>query len=163
VEHRLQWLGEYHGIGFVNDSTSTTPVAGCAALSAMKGRRILLIAGGADKNLDMTDFAENASVSTAKIALLEGSATAKLEEAIIKAGGKGKIVGRFDNLKSAVYKLLQEARPGDVVLLSPACASFGMFQNEFHRGKTFMSVVSELFAAQNGGSQVRLQDVPGRD
>ncbi|MBM3300085.1 MAG: UDP-N-acetylmuramoyl-L-alanine--D-glutamate ligase, partial [Deltaproteobacteria bacterium] len=145
VEHRLQWLGEYRGIGFVNDSTSTTPVAGSAALSAMQGRRILLIAGGSDKNLDMTDYGRDASVTTARIALLEGSATPKLEDALVKAGGREKIVGRFDNLKAAVYRLVLEAQPGDLILFSPACASFGMFQNEFHRGETFISIVRELF------------------
>jgi len=144
VEHRLQWLGEKHGIGFINDATSTTPVAGCAALDALAGKRILLIAGGADKKLDLKPFARSAASRSAKIALLEGDATTALHREIAEAGGESKIVGRFDNLRSAVNELIRDARGGDVVLLSPGCASFGMFRNEFHRGETFISIVEEI-------------------
>jgi UDP-N-acetylmuramoylalanine--D-glutamate ligase len=144
VEHRLQWLGQRDGIEFVNDSTSTTPVAGCAALSALKGRRILLLAGGADKKLDLKPFADAAVSDAARIALLEGTATEALHRGIVDAGGEGKIVGRFQDLRAAVLKLSKEAVPGDVVLLSPGCASFGMFKNEFHRGESFVHIVQEL-------------------
>jgi len=144
VEHRLQWLGEKDGIGFINDATSTTPVAGCAALDALAGKRILLIAGGADKKLDLKPFAHAAASRTTRIALLNGDATAALHRDIAEAGGESKIVGCFDDLRSAVNELVRHAGPGDVVLLSPGCASFGMFRNEFHRGETFISVVEEI-------------------
>jgi len=144
VEHRLQWLGEKDGIGFVNDATSTTPVSGCAALDALAGKRILLIAGGADKKIDLKPFARAAASKSAKIALLVGDATPALHRDIAEAGGEGKIVGNFDNLSSAVHELIREASSGDVVLLSPGCASFGMFRNEFHRGETFISIVEEI-------------------
>lgn len=143
VEHRLQWLGEKNGIGFINDSTSTTPVAGCAALESTEGKRILLIAGGSDKKLDLQPFAAAAASRTYKIALLEGDATEDLYGKIAAAGGEHKVVGRFGNLENAVKRLLEDAERGDVVLLSPACASFGMFRNEFHRGETFIRVVQE--------------------
>ena len=120
VEHRLQWLGVKRGVGFVNDSTSTTPVSGCAALSALDGKHILLIAGGADKKLDLQPFARSAASRAAKIALLEGEATGPLYEQIVAAGGETKVVGRFDNLRDAVYRLLDEAVQGAVILLSPA-------------------------------------------
>ena len=144
VEHRLQWLGEKRGVGFINDSTSTTPVSGCAALSALDGKHILLIAGGADKKLDLEPFARSAASRAAKIALLQGEATESLYERIVAAGGKTKVVGRFDNLRDAVYRLLDHAVPGAVILLSPACASFGMFRNEFHRGETFINIFNEI-------------------
>jgi len=144
VEHRLQWLGEKNGVGFVNDSTSTTPVAGLAALDSLEGKRILLIAGGADKKLDLQPFAEAAAARTHKIALLRGDATPVLQEIIASANGGNKIVGTFDDLRSAVHRLFEEAAPGDVLLLSPACASFGMFRNEFHRGECFMEIVREI-------------------
>ncbi len=144
VEHRLQWLGEKNGVGFVNDSTSTTPVAGCAALDSTEGERIFLIAGGSDKKLDLQPFASAAASRTHKIALLEGDATDDLYRKIAAAGGEHKVVGRFGNLESAVERLLEEAERGDVLLLSPACASFGMFRNEFHRGETFIRVVQEI-------------------
>lgn len=144
IEHRLQWLGEKNGIQFINDSTSTTPVAGCAALASVDGERVLLIAGGADKRLDLSLFAKAAASRAARIALLEGTATSRLHEAIVQAGGQDKIVGCFDDLRSAVERLYAEARSGDVVLLSPGCASFGMFRNEFHRGETFVEIVREI-------------------
>ncbi len=144
VEHRLQWLGEKRGVGFINDSTSTTPVSGCAALRALEGKRILLIAGGADKKLDLQPFAHSAVSRTEKIALLEGEATESLYENIVAAGGKTKVVGRFDNLRDAVYRLLDEAVPAAVILLSPACASFGLFRNEFHRGESFINIFNEM-------------------
>lgn len=144
VEHRLEWLGEKDGVAFVNDSTSTTPVAGCAALDSLPGRRILLLAGGADKKLDLTPFAAAASAKAARIALLDGTATDSLHQAIIAEGGRDKIAGRFDTLKEAVYALAEKATAGDLVLLSPGCASFGMFHNEFDRGLQFKQIVKEI-------------------
>jgi len=144
LEHRLEWVGEKDGVGFINDSTSTTPVAGCAALNALPGKRILLIAGGADKKLDLQPFAEQAASRAHRIAILEGDASDALQTGIMAAGGRSKIVGRFDSLNNAVKRLVQEAEPGDVVLLSPGCASFGMFQNEFHRGESFVKIVREI-------------------
>lgn len=150
VEHRLQWLGEKDGVGFINDSTSTTPVAGLAALNALEGRRVLLIAGGADKNLDLSAFSAEAASRSHRIALLRGQATAALERGIRGAGAGEKITGIFNDLRSAVFCLVEEAEPGDVVLLSPGCASFGMFRNEFHRGDTFISIVSEILGSRAG-------------
>lgn len=144
VEHRLEWLGEKKGIGFINDSTSTTPVAGCAALKALDGKRVLLVAGGSDKKLDLTPFAEAAATRAHRIALLRGTATEQLQQGIVRAGGGEKIVGTFDGLKGAVTALLDEAEPSDVVLLSPGCASFGMFRNEFHRGESFREIFDKI-------------------
>lgn len=144
VDHRLQSLGERKGVEFVNDSTSTTPVAGCAALNALAGKRIFLIAGGSDKNLDLTPFAKAAASKAYRIALLHGSATQQLHQGIMRAGGDDKILGIYEDLKSAVSALVDEAEPSDVVLLSPGCASFGMFRNEFHRGETFIRIFNEL-------------------
>ena len=144
VEHRLERIAEKDGVELINDSTSTTPVAGCFALDAMDGKPILLIAGGADKKLDLTPFARAAAAKTKKIALLEGTATEKLYDALVNAGAADKILGPFDNLEAAVHRLLEEARSGDVVLFSPACASFGMFRNEFHRGEMFVRIVKDM-------------------
>jgi UDP-N-acetylmuramoylalanine--D-glutamate ligase len=145
VEHRLQWLGEKHGIAFINDSASTTPVAGCAALDSMPDRRVLLIAGGSDKKLDLRPFARAAAARCAKIALLQGDATDALAREIMAAGGAEKLLDSFHDLRSAVEKLVEEAVTGDVVLLSPGCASFGMFKNEYDRGDQFIGIVKEMF------------------
>lgn len=146
VEHRLQWLGEKNRVAFINDSTSTTPVAGCAALSSVEAGRILLIAGGSDKSLDLQPFADAAARRCHRIALLKGTATAFLHDGIAAAGGREKIIGVFDNLRDAVTSLFDEAAAGDAILLSPGCASFGMFQNEFHRGESFIRIVEEILS-----------------
>lgn len=142
VPHRLQKLGSINGVEFVNDSTSTTPTAGCAALQTLGSERTLLIAGGSDKKLDLTPFAE-AAVDTKAVALLSGTATPELARLIIEAGGRDVLVGTFDNLDDAVEELLRRAVPGDIILLSPGCASFGMFKNEYDRGDTFIRIFTE--------------------
>jgi UDP-N-acetylmuramoylalanine--D-glutamate ligase len=144
VEHRLQWLGEKNGVEFINDSTSTTPVAGCAALNSVDAKRILLIAGGSDKKLDLGPFAAEAAAKAHRIALLNGTATDSLLEGIMAAGGQKKVLGQFESLTKAVNSLLGEAQPGDAILLSPGCASFGMFKNEYHRGETFIRIVKDI-------------------
>lgn len=144
VEHRLQRLGEKMGVEFVNDSTSTTPVSGLVALDSLEGRRILLIAGGSDKKLDLQPFAQAAARRCAKIALLNGDATEGLHQGISAEDGSDKVTGRFNDLRSAVHSLMNEARPGDVILLSPGCASFGMFKNEYDRGEQFIGIVNEI-------------------
>ncbi len=144
VEHRLQVIAVKNGVTFIDDATSTTPVAGRAALEAMGDKRIFLIAGGANKQLDPTPFVEVAASRAHKIALLKGDGTGPIFDGLAASGARDKIVGTFDNLKDAVLRLYEEAKPGDVVLLSPGCASFGMFQNEFHRGDTFVSIVNAL-------------------
>lgn len=144
VEHRLQNLGEKNGVRFINDSTSTTPVAGCAALNSIQANRILLIAGGSDKKLDLTPFAKAVAERSAAVALLSGTATENLAALIGKQGAGDKILGIHDNLRAAVFELLNKSRPGDVIMLSPGCASFGMFLNEYHRGNTFIEIVNEI-------------------
>ncbi len=144
VEHRLQWLGEKNGVAFVNDTTSTTPTAGSAALRSFEGRRIFLVAGGSDKKLDLTEFAADAVSRCHRIALLEGTATDGLNREIHARGGEAKVLGPFRDLRAAVYALREETQPGDLVLLSPGCASFGMFRNEYQRGEVFIEIVSEI-------------------
>jgi UDP-N-acetylmuramoylalanine--D-glutamate ligase len=146
VEHRLEPIGSKDGIRFINDSTSTTPIAGIMALNSVQAERIFLIAGGADKKLDLGQFAEMASKRAFKIALLEGTATPTLYSDLVDHGAKSKIIGVFDNLRKAVLALFDQASPGDTILLSPGCASFGMFNNEFHRGECFRNIVKEILS-----------------
>jgi UDP-N-acetylmuramoylalanine--D-glutamate ligase len=78
------------------------------------------------------------------VILLDGSATDKLANAIYAAGGKEIVAGRFDNLEKAFDQARALAREGEIVLLSPGCASFGMFANEFERGDRFKQIVNRL-------------------
>ena len=146
VEHRLETVGIKNGVQFINDSTSTTPVAGIMALNAVQANRIFLLAGGADKKLDLAPFAEAASRRAFKIALLEGTATSALYSDLVSKGAESKIIGLFDNLRQAVISLYEQASSGDAILLSPGCASFGMFNNEFHRGTLFKAIVGEILS-----------------
>lgn len=146
VEHRLELVGVKNGVTFINDSTSTTPVAGIAALNSVRANRIFLLAGGADKKLDLGNFAQAASQRAHRIALLGGTATSRLYSDLVSCGADDKIIGQFDDLRKAVLAVFDLARDGDAILLSPACASFGMFNNEFHRGESFKNIVREIIS-----------------
>jgi UDP-N-acetylmuramoylalanine--D-glutamate ligase len=141
VEHRLELVAEVHGVRYVNDTTSTAPAAALAALAALEGP-IVLIAGGADKNLDFGELGAAIAQRVKALVLLEGTATDKLA-ATVRAAKADLIAGRFNDLRAAVRAAQDIARPGDTVLLSPGCASFGMFANEFERGERFKAIVRE--------------------
>jgi UDP-N-acetylmuramoylalanine--D-glutamate ligase len=153
VPDRLEVVDEIESVRFINDTTATTPTATGAALHAMD-RPVILIAGGADKRLEFDELAElvarrhvatrtRMDVSPIKaIVLLRGTATPRLVSALAAAGVHAD--AEYDALEPAVQHAASLAEPGDVVLLSPACASFGMFVNEFDRGEQFRRVVGAL-------------------
>ena len=141
VEHRLELVAEIGGVRYVNDTTSTAPAAALAALAALDGP-IVLIAGGADKNLDFRAMGAAVAQRVKALILLEGTATDRLAAAV-SAVKDDLIAGRFPDLRAAVQAAQDVARPGDTVLLSPGCASFGMFANEFERGEQFKAIVRE--------------------
>ena len=143
VPHRLELVRELNGVRWINDTTATAPNAAIAALKAI-GRDIVLIAGGADKHLDFEAFGRSASLRAKHILLLDGDAYYRLDAMIRFGGGGNKIVGRFYSMAEAVQKARELAQPGDTVLLSPGCASFGMFKNEFDRGDQFREIVQSL-------------------
>lgn len=147
VKHRLQKVADINGVEYINDTTSTTPAAGNAALRAID-KPIILIAGGASKNLDLSGFAKEVIKQVKGVILLKGTATKELKDLINKNTNKKIVWGEFDNFKKAVLFASKKAENGDVVLLSPGCASFGMFVNEFDRGNQFIKVVNELKNAQ---------------
>jgi UDP-N-acetylmuramoylalanine--D-glutamate ligase len=140
VEHRLECFAEKNGISWYNDSAATIPQAVGAALSSFKGP-VILITGGTDKNIDFEPV--RAVYAKAKmIILLAGTGTEKLKPILEKDGVP--FVGPFDDLGRAVSQASALARSGDTVLLSPGCASFGMFLHEFDRGRKFKETVQEL-------------------
>jgi UDP-N-acetylmuramoylalanine--D-glutamate ligase len=144
VPYRLELVRELDGVHYVNDTTATAPEAAIAALRSFDAP-IVLICGGADKNLPFDDLAQ-AIVQRAKTAvLLKGTATSKLEHQLRNVSilnSQFSILGPFDDFAEAISMARSLASPGDVVLLSPGCASFGMFQNEFHRGDEFRRIVN---------------------
>jgi len=139
VEHRLELFLEADGIAFYNDSAATIPEAAAAAVEALgAGGRLILLTGGTDKNLDFSPLAKAAAKAKAVI-LLAGTGSDKLRGLLAGAGVA--CLGPFDALENAAIKALELAAPGDRVALSPGCASFGMFLNEFDRGRKWKEVI----------------------
>ncbi len=143
VPHRLELVRELNGVRYINDTTSTAPAAAIAALKTI-GYDIILIAGGADKSLDFEAMGRSVAIRAKWVLLLEGSATPKVEAMIRYGGGGNKIVGTFSSMRDAIDKAYELAQAGDTVLLSPGCASFGRFANEFERGDQFRQEVLAL-------------------
>ncbi len=142
VEHRLEVFLESGGVRFCNDSAATVPQAVEAALRAFDLPPVL-ITGGTDKNLDFAPV-RDAYRRAKHIVLLAGSGTEKLR-ALLDADGIP-YEGPYDDLDRAVRAALSQTRPGDTVLLSPGCTSFGMFRNEFDRGRRFKETAARLAA-----------------
>lgn len=143
LHHRLEEVGAPGGVRFVDDSKATNPGSVEAALESF-AEPIHLIAGGKDKGTDFHDLAA-VIARRAHSLLLIGEAADRLE-AEARAAGMERI-HRCSTLQEAVGLAWKNAQPGDVVLLSPACASFDMFRNAEDRGRQFAEAVSRLPAA----------------
>lgn len=143
VEHRLEPVRELDGVAYVNDTTATNPAAALAALDAIT-TPIVLIAGGADKQLEFDALGAAIARRVKALVLLQGSATERLLRAVRANPPAPPVSGPYDDFAAAIRAARELAAPGETVLLSPGCASFGMFRNEFHRGEEFRRIVSEL-------------------
>ncbi len=131
VPGRLELVTEIAGVKYYNDTTATVPDATIVALKSLGHQKnIVLIMGGADKKLDMSELIKVVPLYTKAVVLLPGSGTE-----VIKA----QLSDAFEatSMKEAVEKAKSLATSGDVILLSPAFASFGLFKNEFDRGEQF--------------------------
>ncbi len=144
IEHRMELVAELGGSRWYNDSAATIPDATEAALHSFHVP-VHLIAGGTDKKIDYSPFSRLIS-QAASVHLLAGSATDRmiklLEEQQIPYRGP------FDSLEKAVKSAHESARRGEVVLFSPGATSFGMFANEFDRGRQFKQLVHWLLQAE---------------
>jgi UDP-N-acetylmuramoylalanine--D-glutamate ligase len=138
VEHRLEFVAEIGGVRYYNDSKATNVDATLKALDSFPGR-ILVILGGKDKGSDYTVLRKPLR-EKAILALLIGAASEKIEKQI--AGSVA--MERTGTIERAVEIASHAARPGDVVLLAPACASFDQFENYEHRGRVFKDLVHQL-------------------
>jgi UDP-N-acetylmuramoylalanine--D-glutamate ligase len=138
LPHRLEALGQRRGATWIDDSKATTPAAARFALERQSAP-VVWIAGGRDKDLPF-ESAARAARGRVRSALLIGEAAGKIAEAL--AGDVPfEIAG---SLESAVTRAAELARPGDVVLLSPACASFDQFRNFEERGERFRALFAAL-------------------
>ncbi len=138
VEHRLEFVRTVSGVDYYNDSKATNVDATLKALDAFAGG-LWVILGGKDKGSDYTVLRAPLAAK-ARAALLIGAAASKIGEQI---QGAVPLV-EAKTLDTAVREAYAAARPGETVLLAPACASFDQFQNYEHRGRTFKTLVQEL-------------------
>ena len=149
VSGRMELLGKKKGILFYNDTTSTTPDALGVALKTLgekysKGK-IVLIAGGADKELDYGSLPKIFKEFVKGVVLFKGVASDKILTSLQKSGLLNLVVQKeIASMKVAFQKALEIAKRGDVVLLSPGAASFGIFKNEFDRGGQFLKLYKNL-------------------
>ena len=137
VPERQELIGRVHGLRVYNDTTATTPQATLAALDAIPGPWVL-IAGGSDKRLSFDALASRllADARLRGVVLLPGAGSDRLRPLI------GELTPiEASDMTQAVERGFARARPGDALLLSPACASFGQFANEFDRGAQFVAAV----------------------
>ncbi len=143
VEGRLQFLKEWNGVKIYNDNNATTPDATLVALKALENLAskpcIILIMGGADKTLDMAKLVEVIPQYCKKVILLPGTGTDKLKTGYLELKAEEAV-----SLAEAVQMALKGAKTGDIVLFSPAFASFGLFKNEYDRGDQFMALINDL-------------------
>ena len=142
VPYRLELVREISGVKYINDTAATNPGGAICSLKSLKSP-IVLIAGGADKNLDFQELAEYIAQNVRMAGFLSGSATQKIIEAL-KVIQPKKEYEVFSSMEEAVAWAKREAKAGETVLLSPGAASFGMFQNEFERGDSFSKLVKKL-------------------
>lgn len=140
VPHRLEFAGELQGVKYYNDSIATTPHRTEAALKAFDNP-IVLIAGGSDKNLSFEGLASCIRAKVKRL-ILSGATAPKIKEAVLAHGDFP--ITEVANLKEAVTLAGSLASSGDVVLLSPACASFDQYRNYVARGDHFRELVQSL-------------------
>ena len=145
VEHRLEFVREIDGVKWYNDSVSSSPTRTIAGLNSFD-EDIVLIAGGYDKNLDYTPLAKPILKKVKKLILL-GATSGKIFEAVKREEEKeGKNIDIYmcDTLEETVNLAKKHAKKGEIVLFSPASASFDMFKNFADRGNKFKNLVNNL-------------------
>ena len=146
VEHRIEFVKEVRKIAFYNDSIATSPTRTLAALNSFN-KKVILIAGGYDKNIPFDDFGEDVAEHVKRLYLL--GTTAKKIEAAVKAAngydGSSLEINICENLSEAVRSAWVRADEGDIILFSPACASFDAYRNFEERGKHFKRIVEGVF------------------
>ena len=140
VEHRTEPCGQINGVKYFNDSKGTNPDAAIKAIEAMKGDTVI-IAGGYDKGADYKDFIQ-AFAGKVYYAVLIGSTAVKIKSQAEELGFTNTIL--VENMEQAVAEAARVAKPGDNILLSPACASWDMYKNFEERGDHFKACVAAL-------------------
>ncbi len=143
VPHRIELVRELDGVRYYNDSIASSPARTTAGLKSFN-QKVILIAGGYDKKIPFDEFGVVVNDYVKELVLV-GVTSEKIEDAVKKAPNyNGLTIYRENDFKTAIEKAKKCARPGDVVILSPACASFDMFRNFEERGNTFKDIVNNF-------------------
>lgn len=145
VEHRLEYIRTINGVQWYNDSIGTSPSRTIAGLNSFD-EKIVLIAGGYDKHLDYTPIAKPIVEHVSSL-ILVGATSEKIYDAVIKelkSQGKEMPIAKCTTLEETISIAHKIAKPGEVVLFSPASASFDMFKNFAERGNVFKDIVNRI-------------------
>ncbi|MCB9810557.1 MAG: UDP-N-acetylmuramoyl-L-alanine--D-glutamate ligase [Candidatus Nomurabacteria bacterium] len=146
VEGRLQYVGVTEkGVRIYNDNNATTPqatAAGIKAVGMVEKKNVVLIAGGADKGIDSTPLTEAIFSFCKQVVLTPGTGTEALLEELNKSDFTDFLV--VEDLKMAVEEAVLAAEAGDIILFSPAFASFAQYKNEYERNDEFLGLVNEF-------------------
>jgi UDP-N-acetylmuramoylalanine--D-glutamate ligase len=147
VEHRLEHVATIRGVEYYNDSKATNVDATVKALESFPAN-VHLILGGKDKGSDYAVLNDLLRERVKRVYTI-GAAAAKIESQIVSLKGGGPKIDHAETLETAIKRAAEAAKPGDIVLLAPACSSFDQFRNYEHRGKVFKDVVRALSELAN--------------
>ena len=149
VEHRIEFVEKINGVTYYNDSIASTPNRTIKGVLSLFNKKIILIAGGYDKNIPFDSLAEKITDKVSSLILL-GKTSDKIESEILKSKNykenNPKII-KVTSMQQAVETASNISSPGDIVALSPACASFDLYKDFEERGNHFKSLVK--FIAKN--------------
>ena len=146
VHHRLEFVRKLDGVEWYNDSASTSPTRGISGLKSFKGKEVILIAGGADKNLDYTPLGKHI-VDNVKSLILIGQTAPKIYDAVkkeLEAQNKQLDIHMCESFVQSLELAKRIAKFGQIVLFSPVSASFDMFKDMYDRGDKFKEIVNKF-------------------
>lgn len=144
LEHRLEFVGEYGNVKFYNDSMATVPESSIVALQSFLEPKVLIL-GGSSKGSDFTLLGKAVASANIRGVILIGDEAASIDKAITTAGSGSLVLRGATTMEDVFRQIKQITKAGDVVLLSPGCASFGMFKSYKDRGEQF-KMLAKLFA-----------------
>jgi UDP-N-acetylmuramoylalanine--D-glutamate ligase len=144
LDHRLKFVRDIEGVKYYDDSIATTPGSAIAAMNAFEQPKILIM-GGSSKGADFSSVAKTAATHDAKAVIAIGAEATNIEAAFQKDSAVPVVnLGSDVTMEQVVVAAKKQAEAGDVVILSPACASFGMFKDYKDRGDQFIAAVDNL-------------------
>jgi len=143
LEHRLEFTRRIKGVDFYEDSFATTPESSITAMRSFDSP-IILIAGGSEKNSNFKEFVKVVKRKTKLVVLIKGDASPRIKKELLKIGYLNRNIKIANSMNEAVLLAKRGAQKGDIILLSPACASFGIFKNYKERGDLFKKAVKKI-------------------